>query len=77
MHSADWCCSSTSTATKEDRGEAAGGQGSGALASACSSLTDVLADEEECSGSSRRPVADSEDGFSYNGDETESQEVGR
>ena len=45
------------------------------LASASSSLTDLPGDEE-CSGTSRRPVADSEeDGFSFNGDDTESQEV--
>ena len=77
-----WCCSSTSTAPKDDRGDAAGGSGrhpSEPLASGSSSLTDLpaeAADEEECSGTSRRMTLDSEeDGFSFNEDETESQEV--
>ena len=51
-------------------------QQEGTVGSASSSLTDLPA-EEECSGTSRRPAADSEeDGFSYNEDDTESQEVG-
>lgn len=72
------CCSSTSTAPKDDRGEAAGGSGrqsADPFASGSSSLTD-LPGEEECSGTSRRLTADSEeDAFSFNEDETESQEV--
>lgn len=52
------------------------GQQDDVLGSASSSLTDLPVDEE-CSGTSRRPAADSEeDGFSYNEDDTESQEVG-
>ena len=72
------CCSSTSTAPKDDRGGAAGGSGrqpADPYASGSSSLTDLPL-EEECSGTSRRLIADSEeDGFSFNEDETESQEV--
>ena len=72
------CCSSTSTAPKDDRGGAAGGSGrqpADPCASGSSSLTDLPL-EEECSGTSRRLTVDSEeDGFSFNEDETESQEV--
>ncbi len=72
------CCSSTSTAPKDDRGDAAGGSGrqpADPCASGSSSLTDLPL-EEECSGTSRRLTVDSEeDGFSFNEDETESQEV--
>ena len=72
------CCSSTSTAPKDDRGGAAGGSGrqpADLFASGSSSLTDLPL-EEECSGTSRRLTVDSEeDGFSFNEDETESQEV--
>lgn len=71
-------CSSTSCAPKESPGPGAAGasgQAEDTLGSASSSLTDLPADEE-CSGTSRRPAADSEeDGFSYNEDDTESQEV--
>ncbi len=71
------CCSSTSTAPKDDRGDAAGGSGRqpDPFASGSSSLTDLPA-EEECSGTSRRLMGDSEeDAFSFIEDETESQEV--
>ena len=78
FHTSRLCCSSTSTAPKDDRGEAAGGSGrqsADPFASGSSSLTD-LPGEEECSGTSRRLTADSEeDAFSFNEDETESQEV--
>ena len=72
------CCSSSSTAPKDDRGGAAGGSGrqpADLCASGSSSLTDLPL-EEECSGTSRRLTVDSEeDAFSFNEDESESQEV--
>ncbi|DBA98109.1 hypothetical protein WJX77_011749 [Trebouxia sp. C0004] len=74
---ADGPSSSTSTAPKDDRGAAAGGSGrqpADPCFSGSSSLTDLPL-EEECSGTSRRLTVDSEeDGFSFNEDETESQE---
>lgn len=72
-----WHCSSTSCAVKDATAGAPGtsGQQEDVLGSAGSSLTDLPVDEE-CSGTSRLPAADSEDGFSYNEDDTESQEVG-
>lgn len=74
---ADGPSSSASTAPKDDRGGAAGGSGrqpADPCASGSSSLTDLPL-EEECSGTSRRLTVDSEeDAFSFNEDETESQE---
>ena len=73
-------CSSSSCAAKDGAAAAPGtsGQQEDLLGRATSSFTDLPVDaEEECSGTSRRPPADSEeDGFSYNEDDTESQEVG-
>ncbi|KAA6428269.1 MAG: hypothetical protein FRX49_01865 [Trebouxia sp. A1-2] len=74
---ADGPSSSSSTAPKDDRGGAAGGSGrqpADLCASGSSSLTDLPL-EEECSGTSRRLTVDSEeDAFSFNEDESESQE---
>lgn len=73
-----WHYSSTSCAVKDAAAAPPGtsGQQEDFLGSASSSLTDLPVDEE-CSGTSRLPPADSEeDGFSYNEDDTESQEVG-
>ena len=73
-----WSFSSTSCTQKDPTAAGAPGalgQPDDILGSASSSLTDLPA-EEECSAISRRPAADSEeDGFSYNEDDTESQEV--
>lgn len=71
---ADGPSSSTSCAVKQAAVPGTSGQQDDVLGSASSSLTDLPVDEE-CSGTSRRPAADSEeDGFSYNEDDTESQE---
>ncbi|KAL3132326.1 hypothetical protein ABBQ32_008904 [Trebouxia sp. C0010 RCD-2024] len=76
LDGADGPSSSTSCAVKDAAAAPPGtsGQQEDFLGSASSSLTDLPVDEE-CSGTSRLPPADSEeDGFSYNEDDTESQE---